>query len=202
MIQTCLDDGADATQHGLRVKVAIDDRDQAVGMIQHLPIEAAPADGVGLYMILCIWVHGCDEGIGDVQRRGIGSALLEAAEVDARDLGATGMAAWGLRIPVWTRASWFKKHGYRAADNQAGRQLVWKPFTPYACEPSWIPSKWQARQTSCTTGTLTRCSSTASLCNEELLRATGRSRRRSRNGCTALPGDRSLMDRGSMKAVG
>ncbi len=132
---------AGAAQHGLRVKVAIDDQDQAVGMIQYLPIEEAPAEGVGLYMILCIWVHGYDEGVGDVQRRGIGSALLEAAEADARDLGATGMAAWGLRIPIWMRASWFKKHGYRAADNQAGRQLVWKPFTPMAREPNWISSK-------------------------------------------------------------
>lgn len=132
---------ADASQHGLRVKIAVDEHDQPVGMIQYLPIEAAPAEGVGLYMVLCIWVHGYDQGVGDVQRRGIGSSLLEAAEADARALGATGMAAWGLRIPVWMRASWFKKHGYRPADNQAGRQLVWKPFTPGAEAPQWIPSK-------------------------------------------------------------
>lgn len=130
---------AEAKQHGLRVKVAIDDQDQAVGMIQYLPIEEAPAEGLGLYMILCIWVHGYDKGVRDAQRRGIGSALLQAAEADARDLGATGMAAWGLRIPVWMRASWFKKHGYRAAESQAARQLVWKPFTSVARPPTWIP---------------------------------------------------------------
>ncbi len=51
------------------------------------------------------------------------------------------MAAWGLRIPVWMRASWFKKHGFRPVDNQAVRQLLWKPFTPEAVEPRWIPSR-------------------------------------------------------------
>lgn len=130
----------EAKQHGLRVKIATDDQDHPLGMIQYLPIEEAPANGEGLFMILCIWVHGHDQGIGDHQRRGIGSALLEAAEEDAERLGATGMAAWGLRIPVWMRASWFKKHGYRRADNQGIRQLIWKPFVDEAAEPSWIPT--------------------------------------------------------------
>ena len=51
------------------------------------------------------------------------------------------MAAWGLRIPVWMRASWFKKHGYRPAENQGLRQLVWKPFTTDARPPSWVPTR-------------------------------------------------------------
>jgi len=130
---------AEAKQHGLRVKVAVDDSDQPLGMVQYVPIEEGPAEGTGLFMVLCIWVHGHDKGVGDVQRRGIGSALLDAAEDDARDLGATGMVAWGLRIPAWMRASWFKKHGYRPADNQGVRQLVWKPFTPDAEPPRWVP---------------------------------------------------------------
>ena len=28
------------------------------------------------------------------------------------------MAAWGLALPIWMRASWFKKHGYRKADRR------------------------------------------------------------------------------------
>lgn len=131
---------ADARTHGLRVKLAVDADDRPLGMIQYLPVEESPVEGAGLFMILCIWVHGYDEGVGDHQRHGIGSALLEAAEADARSLGATGMAAWGLRIPVWMRASWFKKHGYRPADNQGVRQLVWKPFSPVAAPPRWVPS--------------------------------------------------------------
>jgi GNAT superfamily N-acetyltransferase len=125
---------------GLRVKLALDDEGRAGGMIQYLPIEHAPALGQGLHFILCIWVHGHRQGRGDFQGRGMGSALLRAAEEDARALGASGMAAWGLALPVWMRASWFRRHGYRKADRQGLSSLVWKPFTPDARPPRWLPS--------------------------------------------------------------
>ena len=89
-------------------------------------------------MILCIWVHGYDKGVGDVQDHGIGTALLAAAEADARELGAKGMAAWGLRLPVWMKASWFRKHGYRTVDRIGMRDLVWKPFVADVSEPRWV----------------------------------------------------------------
>ncbi len=126
-----------AREHGLRVKLALDD-DRPVGMIQYVPIELSPAQGEDLYMILCIWVHGHDQGVGDVQGRGIGTSLLNAAEEDARRLGAKGMAAWGLRLPVWMKSSWFKQHGYRSVDRRGVRELVWKPFVADAQEPRWI----------------------------------------------------------------
>ncbi len=53
-----------------------------------------------LYFILCIWVHGHKQGPGNLQKRGMGKALLQAAEDDARDLGAKGIAAWGLWLPI------------------------------------------------------------------------------------------------------
>lgn len=127
-----------ARGQGLRVMLALDDDDRPLGMIQFVPIELSPAQGEGLYMILCIWVHGYNEGVGDAQGRGIGSALLAAAEKEARDLGATGIAAWGLRLPVWMKASWFKKHGYRSVDRIGVRELLWKPFTADALEPRWV----------------------------------------------------------------
>ena len=92
-------------------------------------------------MILCIWVHGYEgHGVGDHQGHGTGTALLEAAEADARAGGFKGMAAWGIRMPFWMRASWFKKHGYRRVDNAGGSQLVWKPFVDDAVAPRWIPN--------------------------------------------------------------
>jgi len=123
---------------GLRVLLALDDERRAVGMIQYLPIEQSIADGHGVYMVLCIWVHGYRQGVGKHQGHGIGSALLAAAERDARQLGAKGLAAWGVTLPLWMRASWFKKHGYQTADRIAGRELVWKPFTADAQAPKWI----------------------------------------------------------------
>jgi len=124
---------------GLRVKLAVDDAGRVGGMIQYLPIEHTDAAGRDLLFILCIWVHGHAQGRGDFRGQGMGTALLEAAEADARALGAKGMAAWGLALPMWMRASWFKKHGYRTADRRGISTLVWKPFGGDAEAPRWFP---------------------------------------------------------------
>jgi GNAT superfamily N-acetyltransferase len=126
------------TPRGLRVKIALDDAGVPGGMIQYLPIEESTADGEGLYFIPCIWVHGHKQGRGDYQGQGMGRALLAAAEEDARARGAKGMAAWGLWLPFWMKASWFKKHGYRAADRDGIASLVWKPFAPDAKPPRFF----------------------------------------------------------------
>jgi GNAT superfamily N-acetyltransferase len=126
------------TSRGLRAKVALDEAGTPGGMIQYLPIEESTVDGSGLYFITCIWVHGHATGRGNYQGRGMGRALLLAAEDDARALGAQGMAAWGLWLPFWMRASFYRKHGYRKADRNGVASLVWKPFLPEAQPPRWF----------------------------------------------------------------
>jgi GNAT superfamily N-acetyltransferase len=129
-------------KRGLRVKLYLDDDDKVAGMIQYLPIEESFVEGKGLYFILCIWVHGHKEGIGNRQGRGIGTALLAAAEQDARERGAQGMAAWGLWLPIWMKASWFRKHGYTNAERDGISLLVWKPFAGCdAAPPRWVTQK-------------------------------------------------------------
>ena len=128
-------------EKGLRVKLALDDRGTVGGMIQYLPIEHSFCEGTDLYFINCIWVHGHKQGRGDFQHRGMGKALLGAAEVDARALGAKGLVAWGLLIPVFMRAPWFKKHGYRTVERNGIQVLLWKPFTSDALPPKWIRQK-------------------------------------------------------------
>jgi GNAT superfamily N-acetyltransferase len=128
-------------EKGLRVKLALDDRGEVGGMIQYVPIEESFAEGKGLYLILCIWVHGHKQGRGDFRKKGMGKALLAAAEQDARELGAKGMAAWGMALPVFMRASWFRKHGYKKADAIGMQHLLWKPFTADARPPRWIRPK-------------------------------------------------------------
>ena len=128
---------------GLGVKLALNEREEAVGMIQYVPVEQSYAEGRELYAILCTWVHGYREGVGNYQKRGIGKALLAAAEEDVRGQGAKGMVAWGLPIPVWMKASWYKKQGYRQVDSLGflGPVLVWKPFSGDALPPRWIREK-------------------------------------------------------------
>lgn len=128
-----------AQKLGLRAKLAVDDRGVEGGMIQYGPIEHSHVDGSGLYFVYCIHVHGHKLGRGNFQGQGMGEALLHAAEEDARQLGAKGMAAWGVWLPFWMKASWFKKHGYRKVDRQGLAVLLWKPFTYDAEPPRWNP---------------------------------------------------------------
>jgi GNAT superfamily N-acetyltransferase len=126
-------------KRGLRAKLALDDNGVEGGMIQYGPIEHSFVNGAGLYFIYCIWIHGHKQGRGTFQGSGMGAALLAAAEADARQLGARGMAAWGVWLPFWMKASWFKKHGYRKADRQGISVLLWKPFADDALPPRWFP---------------------------------------------------------------
>lgn len=126
---------------GLRVKLAKDDHGEVGGMIQYLPIEQSFVDGRDLYFVLCIFVHGHKKGRGDFSKRGMGQALLKAAEEDARGLGARGLVVWGLIIPAFMRASWFKRQGYRKVDRMGIQVLLWKPFSDDALPPRWIHQK-------------------------------------------------------------
>ncbi len=127
-------------EKGLRVKLAVDDG-SACGMIQYTPAEWSPLEGKGFHFINCIWVHGHRQGIGNRQKKGVGTMLLNAAEEDARSAGSCGMAAWGLALPFWMKASWFRKHGYRKVDRVGITVLMWKPFGEEAAPPRWIREK-------------------------------------------------------------
>jgi GNAT superfamily N-acetyltransferase len=128
-------------EKGLRVKLAMDD-EKVCGMIQYVPIEYSNAEGKDLYFIHCIWVHGYkNRGVGDCQKKGIGKSLLKAAEDDARSQNAKGIAAWGISLPFWMRASWFRKQGYVKVDKVGPGVLLWKPFSEDAIRPKWIKEK-------------------------------------------------------------
>ncbi len=126
---------------GLRVKLALDENGVAGGMIQYMPIEHTHVAGEDLYFIFCIHIHGYKQGRGNYQRRGFGKALMKEAEEDVRSLGAKGIAAWGVSLPFWMKASWFKKHGYKKADKDGIATLLWKPFTDDTKPPKWNKQK-------------------------------------------------------------
>lgn len=126
---------------GLGVKLAADENGLVGGMIQYIPIEHSNAEGVDLYFINCIWVHGYKEGRGNFQKRGYGKALLQAAEDDVKKRGAKGIVAWGVSLPFWMKASWFRKNGYIKVEKDGVASLLWKPFTSDASPPRWIKQK-------------------------------------------------------------
>lgn len=126
---------------GLRVKLAKDTAGNIGGMIQYMPIEYSCAEGQDLYFVNCIWVHGYKQGRGNFQKRGFGKALLAAAEEDVKALGAKGLVVWGLILPFWMKAAWYKKQGYKTVDRLGMQALLWKPFTAEAGLPKWIRPK-------------------------------------------------------------
>jgi len=126
---------------GLGVKIARDDSGEIGGMIQYIPIEHSFVDGKDLYFINCIWVHSHKQGRGNFQKKGLGKALLAAAEEDVKAQGAKGIVAWGLMLPFFMRASWFKKQGYKPIDRLGLQVLLWKPFNNEAIPPKWIRQK-------------------------------------------------------------
>lgn len=135
---------------GLRVKLAEDENGQIGGMIQYLPIEHSFFEGSDLYVVLCVWVHGYKQGRGDFRRQGMGKALLFAAEEDVKKLGAKGLVTWGIILPFYMRASWFRRKGYKTIDRDGIVRLLWKPFSKDAAAPRIIkrvkkPGKGEAK---------------------------------------------------------
>ncbi len=120
------------------VRLAVDEENTPRGMIQYVPADISQIEGRDLYFIQCIWIHPKRKGEVNFRRKGVGRALLEAAEEDVRSRGARGIAAWGIRLPFWMRASFYKKHGYKPIQRDGISLLVWKPFNDEAEKPSWI----------------------------------------------------------------
>ena len=108
------------------------------GMVQYIPIEESGAEGKGLWFVFCIWIPPAKRNSAGKQRKkGIGRALIEAAEQDVRNRGANGLAVWGTPLPFFMQSSFFKKLGFVQADKTGIQELLWKPFTPEADAPKW-----------------------------------------------------------------
>jgi hypothetical protein len=71
----------------------------------------------------------------------MGKALLQNAENDVKNQNAKGMVAWGILLPFFMRASWFKKQGYKKVDKDGMVVLLWKPFSEDAKPPRLIRQK-------------------------------------------------------------
>ncbi|UCG68992.1 MAG: hypothetical protein JSV09_14590 [Thermoplasmata archaeon] len=91
----------------------------------------------------------------------MGKALIAAAEEDVMKLGAKGIVAWGVSLPFWMKASWFKKQGYKKVDKNGISVLLWKPFSQDAVPPKWIKS---GKRVEINPGKVTVCAFKAGWC--------------------------------------
>lgn len=123
-------------ERGLRVKLALNDEGEACGMIQYGPSENCFTSVKNMFFIYCIWIPK-KPGKENMRRRGMGKALLQAAEEDVRARGADAIMAWGVSLPFWMKASYYKKHGYQKLDKDGMAVLLWKPFSEKAHPPRW-----------------------------------------------------------------
>lgn len=128
----------EAWAQGARIKVAVLDA-RPVGLLYLLPIEISPCGPLaeGLMVIPCLFVQRQWAG------RGLGRALLDAAEEEAHCQGRQGIVTEAFHHDFWFMpASFFERHGYVEAHRQGSVALLWKSFAPTAVPPRPLQSSY------------------------------------------------------------
>jgi GNAT superfamily N-acetyltransferase len=119
---------------GLKVKVALADGKHA-GFLHLMPIEISPSGPVGREMSVmpCLYVLKRAGGWG------IGKALVEDAERDARAVGSKALVVEAYYHEFWFMpAPFFEKCGFSVAKRSGHRALLWKKFEEDAEPPDWV----------------------------------------------------------------
>ena len=127
----------DLAGKGGRFKVALVGGEH-VGFAYGLPIDHASWGPLGqdLMVIPCLYVLDASTGAG------VGRALIEAIEHDAREAGFAGVTITAYRnIPgaEWFMpAAYFEDLDYGAVDERGSEVLVWKAFRDDAAPPHFL----------------------------------------------------------------
>jgi GNAT superfamily N-acetyltransferase len=121
----------------LKVKVALADGRHA-GFLHLMPIEMSPSGPAGreVCVIPCLYVLKRAGGWG------IGKALMEAAERDARAMGKKALVVEAYYHEFWFMpAPFFEKCGFAVVKRSGHRALLWKKFDEDAEPPDWVPEE-------------------------------------------------------------
>lgn len=124
---------------GLRVKVAsLDSR--PVGFLYAMPIEISPWGPLGheLLTIPCLVVSE------SAQRKGIGRALISAAEEETRRQGRKGLVTVAFYHDFWFMpALFFEECGFSVAKQRDSAAILWKVFDASAETPRFLAPNYQ-----------------------------------------------------------
>jgi GNAT superfamily N-acetyltransferase len=115
-------------EQGMRVKVALLAGEHA-GFLYLLPIEIAPAGPIGkdLSVIQCLTVRN------ELKGHGVGHALIEAAEQEARRQGSKGIVVTGFYHDFWFMpAAFFEGCGFVAVQRRGDTAILWKALSASA----------------------------------------------------------------------
>jgi len=125
-------------EHGLRVKVALVDGTHA-GFLYAMPVEIVPWGpvGHGLLAIQCLTVKKGAMG------RGVGRALVEAAEAEARDQRRKGIVVIAFYHDFWFMPGAFFEHcGFTVVKRSGNAAILWKPFDTGAVAPDFLERRY------------------------------------------------------------
>lgn len=124
---------------GLRVKVGLLD-DEPVGFAYLIPIDICPWGPLGkdLMVLPCLWV------IRSEQNKGVGHALMEAAEKEARGQERKALVVTGFYNDFWFMpAAFFEKHGFSVVHRKDDIAILWKVFDESAEQPKFLERNYK-----------------------------------------------------------
>jgi len=126
-------------EHGVCSKAALLDGEHA-GFIYVMPIEVCPWGPLGrdLLFLPCLVV------LSEAKGKGIGRAMVAAAEEEASRQGYKGIATRAFHHDFWFMpAAFFEKNGYEMARTRGNEAILWKRFDRSAEPPTFLESKYR-----------------------------------------------------------
>ncbi|MFW9945369.1 MAG: GNAT family N-acetyltransferase [Candidatus Odinarchaeota archaeon] len=126
-------------KYGLKVKVALLG-DKHAGFLYIMPIEINPwqIQGKDLMVFPCLVSHS------KFSDKGIGTALIKAAEEETYKQKRRGIATIGYFWDFWFMpATFFLKLGFKVAEKRGEEAIVWKKFDEKAEPPHFREEKYK-----------------------------------------------------------
>jgi GNAT superfamily N-acetyltransferase len=126
-------------KYGLRVKVALFD-ELHVGFLYIMPIEINPwpIQGKDLMVFPCLVSHS------KYSQKGIGKALIKAAEEETKRQNRKGLATIGYFWDFWFMpAEYFLKLGFTVAERRGEEAILWKQFDQDSEPPHFREENYQ-----------------------------------------------------------